>query len=147
VDRWVKTAARIAETETGRAYRGMARILVMDDDARIRELMKTALELDGHEVTAVGDGRLGLRAFQESRPDLIIADLVMPEMEGIETIRTLRKQAPDVRILAISGAVSRLVGRSRLDAARMLGADDSLQKPFAIGDLRDAVAALLCVTS
>ena len=122
----------------------MARILVLDDDPHIRELLETLLELEGYEVITAPDGRLGMELFRSARPDLVITDMIMPDQEGIETIRMIRRLDPDVSILAISGNTARLAaGRTTLDAARLLGADRSLAKPFGAGELRRAVADLL----
>src|SRR5438045_9784306 len=80
----------------------MARILVIDDDAQVRGAVRRILERAGHTVEDVGDGNAGLRAHRERPADLIITDIFMPERDGIETIRQLRRESPQVKIIAIS---------------------------------------------
>ena len=121
----------------------MAKILVLDDDTTILEMIATVLEGAGHEVVKVADGWRGLRASRETPFDLAIVDIIMPGRDGIETIRSLRRHDPGLRILAISGDTSGLRAVTNLDAARKLGADSSLAKPFGAADLRRAVGALL----
>lgn len=120
----------------------MARILVIDDDPMILELLRTVLTLDGHEVETAVDGRDGLRCFEQLPTDLVITDLMMPEQEGIETIRKLRALDARVPILAISAETPRVRG-GFLEAAKRLGADLALAKPFGTRALADAVRDLL----
>jgi len=120
----------------------MARILVIDDDRSILELLRSLLTLEGHEVESAADGREGLRRFREEPADLVVTDLMMPEVEGIEMIRTLRAIDAEVPILAMSGDAG--VDRSGLlRAARHLGASRTLPKPFANQALCDAIRELL----
>jgi len=102
-----------------------ARILVEDDDAGVRAFLRTVLESDGYEVTEAADGKQALQGVRAGRVDLVITDLVMPEQEGIETIRALRKEMPDIGIIAISGAFN----GQFLKTARMMGANVALGKP------------------
>jgi len=81
----------------------MARILLIDDDAPVRRTLRKMLERQGYEVEEAPDGKAGLTLYQENPADLIITDLIMPEMEGIETIMELRRRFPDVKIIAMSG--------------------------------------------
>ncbi len=122
----------------------MAHILVIDDEAPLRSLVREILEREGHTVVDAEDGDGGLRLFRERLPDLVITDIIMPGKEGIETIQELRDECPGVRILAISGGGTR--GPSGpLSDARLLGADETLAKPFGIAELRDAVRRILSV--
>lgn len=121
----------------------MARILVLDDDPTIRQLLQTVLSLRGYEVVTASDGRRGLQSFHQMRPDLVITDMLMPEQEGIETILELRRIDAEVPILAISGDTARLRGQTHLDAAECLGADRTLRKPFGTSELEEVVAELL----
>src|SRR5690606_37152794 len=110
------------------SFRGMASILLMDDDAIVRESLEHALTRAGHAVIAASDGRQGLRCYRENAVDLVVTDILMPEMEGIETIMAIRRENPRARIVAISGG-----GRTRsmdlLDVAEEFGADRVLRKP------------------
>ncbi|MDB5363424.1 MAG: hypothetical protein JWO51_4721 [Rhodospirillales bacterium] len=117
-------------------------ILVIDDDAVVRNIVQRDLEMAGYRVVVAGDGREGLAQFWLVAPDLLIIDLIMPEMDGIETIMELRKRRITTRILAISGG-GRLGNRDILRVARLLGADDTLAKPFHHADLTDKVQRLL----
>ena len=81
----------------------MSKILVIDDDKNIRSLLRDFLERDGYEVMEAENGKVGLKLFRENGADLVITDLIMPEKEGIETIRELRRDFSDVKIIAISG--------------------------------------------
>ena len=74
-------------------------ILVIDDDEQIRPLLTMVLETSGYTVFGAQDGREGLRLFYEHQPDLVITDLIMPEKEGIETIKELVDSSPGVKIL------------------------------------------------
>jgi CheY-like chemotaxis protein len=119
-----------------------ARILVIDDDAAVRETLRQVLESAGHAVTCAEDGERGLEAFETARPDLVITDIIMPEREGIATILELRRRRPDRPIVAISGG-GRTGGTDFLTMARRLGADAALPKPFELEELLDTVARCL----
>jgi CheY-like chemotaxis protein len=117
----------------------MADILIIDDDPQIRRLLKRILRGVGHTVREAKDGLDGVSLFWQKRPDLVITDIVMPGMEGIETILSLRQSGPAMPIIAISGGSDPLY----LEAARKLGATAELRKPFLPRQLLDLVAGLL----
>jgi len=81
----------------------MSRILVTDDEDQIRAMLRHALESSGHEVLEANNGEEGVRIYQKQPADLVITDILMPEKEGLESIRELRRLNPAVRIIAISG--------------------------------------------
>jgi CheY-like chemotaxis protein len=117
-------------------------ILLIDDDALVRQSLTIVLEYAGYEVHCAADGRQGLAAFRERRPDLVISDIVMPEKEGIETIMELRILSHSCPIIAISGGGR--FGRSDfLTVAKALGANATLSKPFEAEDLLRMVASYL----
>lgn len=120
----------------------MANILVIDDDGAVRRLVRRVLELGGHTVVEAGDGAEGMKMYHAHVVDVVITDLYMPDQDGIETIQLLRDEAPDCRILAISGGAS-VGAEGSLRDAQMLGADDVLAKPFDHAQLLDAVERLL----
>lgn len=122
--------------------RRMALILVVDDDAAVRDSIKTLLGLDGHDVVEAQDGRAGEAAVQRRLPDLVILDIFMPERDGFETLRSIRRTHPDLKILAISGSAGGHMERT-LAFAREFGADAVLEKPFPADALRAAVRTLL----
>jgi len=117
-------------------------ILVIDDDEAMRSTVRKILEREGYEVREARDGQEGLRLFRERPADVVVTDLIMPGKEGMETIVELREEAPDARILVVSGAGTMLLD-STLSDAEAIGADASLPKPFTVDQLRKAVAALL----
>jgi CheY-like chemotaxis protein len=112
----------------------MAKILVIDDDAIVRETIAQVLEARGHRVLSAEDGRRGVAAFRAQQPDLVITDIIMPEQEGIETITEIRGLAPTVKIIAISGG-GRIGNADFLKIARHIGAADVIAKPFDPDDL------------
>lgn len=119
----------------------MATILVIDDDAGMRRTLIRMLS-DEHMMFEAKDGAEGLTRFAQHAPDLVITDIVMPIKEGIETIRELRRLAPQVRILAISGG-GEIRKADYLDMAGKLGANATLPKPVMAAELRAAVKQLL----
>jgi DNA-binding response OmpR family regulator len=112
----------------------MAKILVIDDDALLRRTVVRVLTRGQHQVIEAANGNQGLDQFALHRPEIVITDLLMPEKEGIETIRELRRLAPTVRIVAMSGG-----GTDNdsifLGMAMSLGADAVLAKPFRADEL------------
>ena len=118
----------------------MADIIVIDDEPRYCRLIAQVLANAGHEVRQASDGAEGLAMCRERRPALVITDIVMPGMEGIETILELSRDTPRIAVLAISGAGPAPV---YLRAATTLGATASLTKPFTIKELLAAVNGLL----
>jgi two-component system, chemotaxis family, chemotaxis protein CheY len=116
----------------------MAKILVIDDDAIVRETVIQVLEDHGHQVRSAEDGRRGVAAFRAERPDLVITDIIMPEQEGIQTITEIRALAPGAKIIAISGG-GRIGNADFLKMARHLGAADVVAKPFDPDELASRV--------
>ncbi len=121
----------------------MIRILVIDDDAIVRGVLKDLLRAEGYEVLEATNGKEGVRLYRESPTDLIITDLFMPEQEGIETIVELRRAYPAVKIVAISGGNKSMSGIDYLRMAEQLGARRTVTKPFDIDDLLRAVREVL----
>ena len=116
-----------------------ARILLIEDEKRIAELIARGLQNAGFEVDFVGEGSRGLEMFQTHHYDLIILDLLLPDMDGLQVLERLRnrKLCPPILILSALGAVEdRVKGLER-------GADDYLSKPFSFNELLARVRALL----
>jgi CheY-like chemotaxis protein len=101
-------------------------ILVVDDDPAVRGLMRRVLAARGFTVHEVGDGRQALAEVRSRAFHLMVTDLVMPEIEGLEVIRAIHRESPGLAILAVSGAYD----GAFLHAARLLGAGAVLKKPF-----------------
>jgi len=116
--------------------------LVIDDDPRIRKLIEVGLRKQGFIVFTAENGRPGLKLFAQHQPDLVISDILMPEVEGIETIMTLKGAPNAPKIIAISGG-GRLAGREFLKWAKHLGADEVMAKPFRLSALVATAQALL----
>jgi len=97
---------------------------------------------EGYEVVEAADGKAGMRLFRESPADLVITDLIMPEKEGIETIMDLRRNFPDVKIIAMSGG-GIIQAEDYLGMAQGVGAHRVFEKPFGVSDMLKAVRDLL----
>jgi len=119
----------------------MARVLVVDDEYQMRDLLCQALERRGHTVDQAADGRQALQHLAEHQPDLVITDLVMPEMEGIETIQAFRRKCPALPIIAISGG-GRVDPDNYLSMAGQIGANRTFAKPFRLEEILTAVREL-----
>lgn len=120
----------------------MSRILVIDDDFEVRNLICEVLRRAGHEVDDAEDGQEGIHKYRNNKSDLIITDLFMPVKEGLETIIDLRREFPDLKIIAISGGNREGVG-NYLKTAKLCGANRIFHKPFEIPELLAAVSELL----
>ena len=120
----------------------MALILVIDDDEAMRRLIMRTLSAGKHRLVEASNGQDGMKMVGELKPDAVITDILMPQQEGIQTIREIREIAPETKIIAMSGG-----GSSHnlmfLDVARVFGADAVLAKPFKPGELKDTVANVL----
>jgi len=117
-------------------------ILIIDDDVLICQLLRRILEQQGHRVTDAQDGRKGLNALQADPADLVITDLIMPGMEGIETIMEFKRRYPGTKIIAMSGGgVGK--GTDYLSMAGKFGALRTIAKPFTIAELAAIVAEVL----
>ena len=118
----------------------VARILVIDDDADLRAILEQILTLAGHKVILAEDGKEGVKQCRASTVNLVITDLFMPNQEGLETIVELRKDLPQVAIIAMSGKIA---AGTMLSIAQRLGAVMVLQKPFLPDQLLAAVEKAL----
>ena len=123
----------------------MAKILVVDDDPAMRRATSRALEAAGHVVAVHPNGRGAVRDIEKEPPDLLITDIFMPEMEGLETIRAARVRQPTLPIIAMSGFT--FEERDYLGIAEKFGAVASLRKPFRPAELIELVDRLLAAPS
>jgi CheY-like chemotaxis protein len=119
----------------------MARILLAEDDPSLRDVVEKVLTGEGHDVSTVQDGKKALVLLHSSAFDLVITDLVMPDVDGIELIIKIKKMCPQVKIIAASGGENMRFGHLR--AAQLLGADLLLPKPFSKDELLTMVNYLL----
>ena len=120
----------------------MACILLIDDDDLVRSILRQTLVHFGHFVVEASNGREGLKLFTGAHADLVITDLVMPEVEGFEVLAKLREKMPRVKIIVVTGGV-RGKAANFLQMALRLGADRVLAKPFSNEDLMAAIDELL----
>lgn len=120
----------------------MATILIIDDQPEILRVLRRVLELHGHVVAEASDGRTALRHFAGRPADVVITDIYMPEMNGIEFIMRVKEAFPEARIVAMSGGGG-LAKEDVLGAAQRLGADAILQKPFTVEQVKETVEGVL----
>lgn len=125
------TAARI---RVGAAVRTRAKVLVVDDDPALLRLMVEAFADAGYDTVSADNGLKGVRAAEQHQPDLIVTDIVMPEMEGIGAIMAVKRGPSPPKVIAISGSTS-VGSRNYLKWALHLGADEVLEKPFRMSSL------------
>jgi two-component system response regulator (stage 0 sporulation protein F) len=118
----------------------MATILIIEDDAEVQMRYTVALEGAGYRVLTAENGKHALRLLEHQEVDLILLDLLMPDMDGLDLIPLFRTARSASKIIAISGASGEW---DYLDAARVLGAHATLKKPFSLQELLDAVAGQL----
>lgn len=115
-------------------------LLVIDDEAQVRMLFQTALEEAGYRVLSAESGHHGLNLLQHQEVDLILVDIFMPGMDGLELIQLLHTTRPTSKIIAMSGGSGEW---DYLATAKHLGANATLKKPFSLQELLDAVASQL----
>ena len=116
----------------------MARtILVVDDETTLRETLVEALEMEGYRAIPAADGRAALERFRTERPDLVLLDLMLPELSGVEVCRILRAESavPIIMLTAKDAEVDKVVGLE-------LGADDYVTKPFSLRELTARIRAI-----
>jgi two-component system response regulator MprA len=114
------------------------RVLVVDDDPDVRDSLRRSLTFEGYEVATAGDGLQALDAIAADRPDVVVLDLQMPVLGGLEACRRLRQQGSDVPVLMLTARQATRDRVTGLDA----GADDYLPKPFALEELLARLRAL-----
>src|SRR6185295_18214580 len=114
------------------------RILVVDDEPQLTRVLRTGLKSRGYEVRVAEDGEMGFSTFNDWQPDLVITDLAMPNMDGLELCRKLRKSS-QVPIIILSAKGEERTKVEALD----IGADDFVTKPFGIDELLARVRAAL----
>jgi two-component system response regulator (stage 0 sporulation protein F) len=114
----------------------MATILIIDDEEPIRILLRSVLEAAGHEVLEAPNGRIGLELYRHRPTDLIITDILMPELDGLDMLLELTREFLHAKVIVISGAEGE---NNLLNVAKLFGARQTLQKPFSMPQLLGAV--------
>lgn len=120
----------------------MSKLLVVEDDRTLLDVLETFLTGKGFEVKCAGDGDEALEIFSGWQADLVITDILMPRKEGFETIRDLKRESADIKIIAMTGG-GRNDPKTYLDFAGVFGADRALAKPFELRVLLELVEDLL----
>ena len=123
----------------------MKRLLILEDDAQFRTFLETILSDAGYAVTACADGRQGLRLLEEeeNRFDLILTDIFMPDVNGLELMREMRNKLGDTQVIAMSGGGRGIFPSEVLPVAEAFGAHITLDKPFTKKELLPLVKKLL----
>ena len=121
----------------------MSHILVIEDDAFFSEMLVELLQQDGHKVSIAADGAKALQLLTLQRPDLIITDILMPNMDGVEFIMELAKQGNLIPVIAMSGGRRSISPEFSLESAKLMGVKATLVKPFTHKDLRQIVQLTL----
>ena len=124
----------------------MARVLVIDDEDLSRYAVRAILESAGHQVAEAENGAQALGILDSESFDLIVTDIVMPEKEGLETVRDVKAAFPGLPIIAMSGS-GRTRNRDLIAEVIGLGADGALQKPFAAEALLEEVTRVLAAAA
>jgi len=117
----------------------MKRILVIDDDPELLDVLSHVLSQAGYQVATAADGRQASALYRSHTPDIVITDIYMPDRDGLEALMELRRDFPRVKVIAMSGGIS---NQEMLQVASALGASRTLAKPFEPAELLSAVAQL-----
>ena len=125
----------------------MARILIIEDDNVLRFTLSDFLKESNHEVVEASNGEEGLRYFREAPSDIVITDIFMPVKEGLSTIKEIRADNPDCKIIAMTGGGKTNFGNDLcidvLEAAKKLGALQTFKKPFRFSKMADTINELI----
>jgi len=132
------TVLRTVSIPQLRGVQGMTRILVVDDNAQVRMTARALLEAAGHEIVEAVSGRTALDTLRTEVVDVVLTDVFMPDTDGIELIHALRRQSPEIPIVAMSGG-GHNDGKDVLAVARLFGASATVQKPLTQRRLLSAI--------
>ena len=120
-----------------------ATILLVEDEELLRAGVQEVLEIQGYTVITAPDGEQALACVATEAIDLIITDLVMPKMDGVDFVKKLREMKPDLPVIVVSGSTRNIMQRYGIDSIQVPGANASLPKPFRSVDLIEQVRLLL----
>ena len=120
-----------------------ATILLVEDEELLRAGVQEVLEIQGYKVITAPDGEQALACLAAQTIDLIITDLVMPKMDGVDFVKQLRTIKPDLPVIVVSGSTRNIMQRYGIDSIQVPGANASLPKPFKSVDLIEQVRQLL----
>lgn len=120
-----------------------ATILLVDDEELLRAGVQEMLEMSGYTVITAPNGHEAMACLNQHAIDLVITDLVMPKMDGVDFVEQLREIWPDVPVIVVSGSTRNIMQRYGIDSIQVPGADASLSKPFKGVDLLSQIKSLL----
>jgi CheY-like chemotaxis protein len=120
----------------------MAKILIVDDDPDICFMLKRLLERSGHEATTASNGFEALNCLDQGLFEIVVADIIMPDMDGIELIMTIRVKHPLLKVIAMSGG-GRISAEEYLKMARLLKVNHTFQKPIKTAEFLNVINDLL----
>lgn len=121
----------------------MSRLILVEDDPQVRGMLSETLQQEGYEVAEASNGREAITLYRQAPADLVITDIIMPEQDGVETIHALRREFPDVKVIAISGGSANIRGDYLLGTANALGAIKTFNKPVDMNELLETVKSVL----
>lgn len=121
----------------------MKRIYIFDDDEKIRFVFEQYLKGHGYDVVCAKDGKEGLRLLDREAPDLVVTDIMMPDIDGLEVVLSMRKEHPCIPVIAVSGGIACPVTEKVLPAMNKTGNIKVLYKPVKLEDLLDKIHELL----
>ncbi len=121
----------------------MAHILIIDDEADIHFILKEFFTHEGHQVDTAGNGKTGLRMVELNHYDLVITDVIMPEMDGLEVITAIKRKFPDIQIIAMTGGTAKIDKDLLLSTANLMRADRVVAKPLDLKILKAVVNEVL----
>lgn len=116
----------------------MKTLLIVDDDRRARRSLRRVAEMEGLRVLEADDGKAALGLVETERVEIVLTDVFMPDVDGLELVHDLRRSHPDIRIVVMSGGGA-VPAPSVLGPARLMGASRVLQKPFGLEELREVL--------
>ena len=116
------------------------RVIAIDDNQEMLDLIETYLREAGYNVVATSCAKIGFQHVEAGGVDTLVTDILMPDMDGIEVIKSLRRSHPNLWIVAISGGGSRLPASSALTMSQAFGADRTIYKPFTRNELLAAMS-------
>ena len=120
----------------------MKSVLIVDDEPGMREMVKQLLLNEGYHVLEASNGKHAMEFLKNESPELVITDIIMEEMDGVEIILEIRENYPDIKIIAMSGG-SKISSEDYLESTSDLGADRIFNKPFALSDMLNAIKELI----
>lgn len=120
----------------------MAKILIIDDDEKIVDILTKVLVGEGHQIAEANDGFSAVKNFHDFLPEMVITDMVMPDKDGTELIFQFKRECPGIKIIAMSGG-GIIDADGYLEAAKEIGADAIFKKPFHIKEVTNTIKALL----